>query len=137
MSRTEQLPHRREAVLHLAAAFAFADEFLFSIIDGDNVWQNFANTKMFCSIFRNRAFSLLLTMTVLVRNLIFSHIIVFAAGVTAGKLIDADELNIYREVHESSFTRFRRKAAKIALGTAVLGTVVLIARMSSRRSSKN
>jgi uncharacterized membrane protein len=75
-------------------------------------------------------------MTVLVRNLIFSHIIVFAAGVTAGKLIDADELNIYREVHESSFTRFRRKATKIALGTAVLGTVVLIARMSSRRSSE-
>jgi hypothetical protein len=75
-------------------------------------------------------------MTALVRNLIFSHIIVFAAGVTAGKLIDADELNIYRDIHDSSFTRFRRKAAKIALGTAVLGTIVLIARMSSRRSSK-
>jgi uncharacterized membrane protein len=76
-------------------------------------------------------------MTVMVRNLIFSHIIVFVAGVTAGKLIDADELNIYREVHESSFTRFRRKAAKIGLGTLVLGSVVVIARMASRRSSKN
>jgi hypothetical protein len=75
-------------------------------------------------------------MTAMVRNLIVSHICVFVAGVTAGKLIDADELNIYREVHESSFTRFRRKAAKIALGTAVLGTVVLVARMASRRSSK-
>lgn len=95
---------------------------------------NFANTQILL-FFRNRVF-LLLTMTAMVRNLIVSHICVFVAGVTAGKLIDADELNIYREVHESSFTRFRRKAAKIALGTAVLGTVVLVARMASRRSSK-
>lgn len=76
-------------------------------------------------------------MTAMVRNLIFSHVIVFVAGVTAGKLIDADELNLYREVHENGFTRVRRKASKIALGTAILGTVVLVARMASRRSSKN
>jgi hypothetical protein len=79
----------------------------------------------------------LVTMTAMVRNLIFSHIVVFAAGVAAGKMIDADELNVYREVHESSFTRFRRRAEKIALGTVVLGTVVLVAKMASRRSSKN
>jgi HEAT repeat protein len=87
-------------------------------------------------IFQNRAF-LLLTMTGMFRTLIFSHIIVFAAGFTAGKMIDGDELSLYREAHESNFTRFRRRAAEIALGSVVLGTVIVVARMASRKSSIN
>jgi hypothetical protein len=76
-------------------------------------------------------------MTMKARTLFFSHIIVFAAGFTAGKMIDGDELSLYREAHESSFSRFRRRAEKIALGSVVLGTVVLVARMASRKSSTN
>jgi hypothetical protein len=52
-------------------------------------------------------------------------------------MIDGDELSLYREAHESSFSRFRRRAEKIALGSVVLGTVVLVARMASRKSSTN
>jgi hypothetical protein len=43
--------------------------------------------------------------------LILSHIVIFAAGFTAGKIIDGDELSTYRAAHESTFTRFRRTAA--------------------------
>ena len=69
------------------------------------------------------------------RALIVSHMVLFTAGFALGKMIDADELNTYRAAHESSFTRFRRKAEKIALGVVALGTVILVAR-ATHRSSK-
>jgi hypothetical protein len=76
-------------------------------------------------------------MTGTVRAFILSHIVIFAAGFTAGKMIDGDELSTYRAAHESTLTRFRRRAEKIALGTVVLGTVIFVARVATRKSSKN
>jgi hypothetical protein len=72
-------------------------------------------------------------MTATVRTLIFSHLTIFAAGFASGKLIHADELNTYREIHESDFTRFLRKFKRVALGVGMLGAVVLVARASGRK----
>jgi hypothetical protein len=41
---------------------------------------------------------------------------VFAVQVIAGKQINADELKLYRESNESSFTHWRRRAVNIAIG---------------------
>lgn len=76
-------------------------------------------------------------MTATVRTLILSHVVLFAAGFAAGKIIDRDELQNYRSAHESSFTKYRRKLEKLALGTVVIGTVVLVARAATRSSKSN
>jgi len=70
------------------------------------------------------------------RTLLVSHVVVFTAGFALGKMIDADELSTYRAAHESSFTRFRRKAEKIALGVVALGTVIFVARVTHRSKSE-
>ena len=67
--------------------------------------------------------------------LIGSHIAIFVAGFALGKSIDADELATYRDIHESSFTRLRRKAGQVAIGLVTIGTFVVLARASySRRA---
>ena len=69
-------------------------------------------------------------MTAAVRALILSHTLVFAAGFAAGKTINADELNTYREIHESSFTRLKRQASHLGLGVLALGTIILVVRVA-------
>lgn len=69
-----------------------------------------------------------------VRALILSHSVVFAAGFVLGKRIDADELGTYRALHESDFTRIRRKAEAVALGMVVVGGIVWIVRATTRKS---
>lgn len=71
-------------------------------------------------------------MTALVRTLIFTHVTVFAAGFMAGKSIDADELDLYRNMHESRLSRARRNAGKLGLAVAAAGVVILVGRMAAR-----
>ena len=73
-------------------------------------------------------------MTKAVRALILSHTVVFAAGFVAGKAINADELSLYRDAHESSATKLKRKASAIGLGVLAFGTIVLVGRLAFRNS---
>lgn len=71
-------------------------------------------------------------MTRLVRTLIATHVVVFAAGFVVGKSIDSDELELYRDAHESTLTRLKRKATAAGLGVLAAGTLVLIIRGAVR-----
>lgn len=71
-------------------------------------------------------------MTANVRALLLSHTVVFVAGFAAGQLINRDELEIYRAIHETGFTKFRRAAEKVALGMLALGTVIVAVRASRK-----
>jgi Ni/Fe-hydrogenase subunit HybB-like protein len=66
------------------------------------------------------------------RALLVSHTIFFVAGFAAGKLIDRDELEIYRSIHETGFTKFRRTAERVALGILALGTVIIAVRIGRK-----
>ena len=68
------------------------------------------------------------------RNLIISHLLIFGAGVYVGKAIDAGELATYREAHESTWSKLRRKAGTVVLGTAAVGGLILAARIALRGS---
>lgn len=61
-----------------------------------------------------------------------SHAAIFIGGVLIGRKMDADELNMYRETHESRFTRWTRKATNVALGLGFVSTIVVIVRASRR-----
>jgi hypothetical protein len=50
----------------------------------------------------------------------------------AGKQINSDELNLYRESNESAFTRWRRRAVNVAIGVGTLSTIVLVVRAVQR-----
>jgi hypothetical protein len=65
---------------------------------------------------------------VIVATLIVTHLTVFAVRVIAGKEINADELNLYRESNESSFTHWRRRAVNIAVGVGTLLMIILVVR---------
>ena len=71
-------------------------------------------------------------MRLLVATLIVTHLTVFATGEIAGKQINADKLNLYRESNESSFTRWRRRAVNIAVGVGTLSTIILVVRAVRR-----
>ena len=75
-------------------------------------------------------------MTALVRTLIATHVIVFAAGFVAGKSLDSDELGMYRDLHESTLSRLRRKAGQVGLGALAVGAIVVVIRISSRANRK-
>ena len=72
------------------------------------------------------------TMTKLVRGLIASHLVIFAAGFYVGKKIDEDELSLYRGSHESWPTRLKRQASTVGVGVVALGTLVIVMRAVSR-----
>ena len=76
-------------------------------------------------------------MTKKARLLIASHMVVFAAGVAAGYKINSDELDTYRDLHESRFTRIKRKASQIGLGVFVIGGIALIGRLASGSKETN
>ena len=69
------------------------------------------------------------------RALFFSHTAVFVAGFAAGKLMDKDELDTYRNMHESTASKFRKTVEKVALGVLLMGTFIVGARMA-RAGSK-
>jgi hypothetical protein len=71
-------------------------------------------------------------MTASVRALLLSHTVFFVAGFAVGKLIDRDELETYRAIHETGFTKFRRMAEKVALGMLAIGTVIVAVRASRK-----
>jgi hypothetical protein len=75
---------------------------------------------------------LTIIMTANARALILSHVVVFVAGFAAGKLMDKDELEMYRSLHESSFTKFRKLAEKVALGMLAMGTLIVAVRASRK-----
>lgn len=71
------------------------------------------------------------------RTLIATHLVVFAAGFVLGKSIDADELELYRDLHESSWTKMKRKAGTVGVGILILGSTFVVVRLASRMSSKS
>jgi hypothetical protein len=73
-------------------------------------------------------------MTALVRTLIATHLAAFAAGFYVGKSVDADELELYRSVHESALSKFVRKAQTVGIVVSVVGSAVLAIRVAVRRS---
>eukprot|EP00527_Entomoneis_sp_CCMP2396_P009529 CAMPEP_0198136436 /NCGR_PEP_ID=MMETSP1443-20131203/84_1 /TAXON_ID=186043 /ORGANISM="Entomoneis sp., Strain CCMP2396" /LENGTH=75 /DNA_ID=CAMNT_0043797657 /DNA_START=173 /DNA_END=400 /DNA_ORIENTATION=+ len=71
-------------------------------------------------------------MTAVVRALIASHLVTFGAGFYLGRNLDADELGMYRDSHESTLSRIRRKAGTIAIGTVALGAIAVAFRIALR-----
>lgn len=67
--------------------------------------------------------------------LVATHATVFLVGVVIGKKMDADELAVYRDAHESRFTRWTRKASNVAIGVGVLSTFIIIVRVTQRASA--
>lgn len=61
-----------------------------------------------------------------------SHLALFVGGVFIGRRMDADELSMYRETHESRFTKWTRKATNVALGLGFVSTIIVIVRASRR-----
>eukprot|EP00978_Attheya_sp_CCMP212_P000367 scaffold741_cov41-Attheya_sp.AAC.3 len=58
------------------------------------------------------------------KALVISHLLVFLAGFGLGKYVDYGELATYRDIHESSIGKWRRRAGNAALGVFSLGTIV-------------
>jgi hypothetical protein len=65
------------------------------------------------------------------KTLAISHSLVFFAGFAVGKFIDHEELSIYRELHEGTMGKWRRRAGAAALGVVCLGTTVFLVRATS------
>jgi hypothetical protein len=74
-----------------------------------------------------------MTTAITVRTLIFSHVVAFAGGFYLGKTMDADELSLYRDAHESTMSKIRRKAGTVAISAVALGTTIMILRMTLRK----
>jgi len=72
-----------------------------------------------------------------IRGVVASHAVSFTLGVVATNLWFRDELNIYREAHEGTLSRLKRKAGTAGVGVAVLGVVFLAARISSNNKVAN
>lgn len=70
------------------------------------------------------------------RLLLSTHVIVFVAGFTAGKLIDYDELKQYRSSNESYVTRIRRHVTTLCVGIVSIGTIAIIAKLMLAPSKK-
>ena len=66
------------------------------------------------------------------KALMTSHALVFFAGFALGKYVDHEELMTYREAHESFGGRWRRRAGNVAIGVFALGTIGMVARLTSR-----
>lgn len=71
-------------------------------------------------------------MTALARWLILSHTTVFIAGVVVGKSMDADELELYRSMHESTWTKTRRVLERVGIGVVAVGGTLMVLRLVSR-----
>jgi hypothetical protein len=69
-----------------------------------------------------------------VRTLLLSHSVVFIGGCVLGKLINQDELETYRSIHESGISKFRRNATTAAFAIITVGTVYMVVRITTRSS---
>jgi hypothetical protein len=67
------------------------------------------------------------------RSLLFTHGLVFIGGFALGKMINQDELEAYRSIHESSITKFRRNATTVAFSILAVGTLYVIIRATARK----
>lgn len=67
------------------------------------------------------------------RALFFSHGVMFIGGFALGKMINQDELEAYRSIHESSVTKFRRNATTVAFSVLAVGTLYIVIRATSRK----
>jgi hypothetical protein len=68
-----------------------------------------------------------------IRTLIVSHLVVLGVGVYAGREMNADELSTYRGAYESTWSRLRRQAGVLSIGAVVVGGLLLVGRLVSRR----
>jgi hypothetical protein len=75
-------------------------------------------------------------MTAAVRAIILTHLTMFVAGFAAGKYINADELATYRELHESSLTRLKRRAGTVGFVILAVGAFSIVVR-AARGGSKS
>ena len=68
------------------------------------------------------------------KTLLFSHTVVFVAGFAAGKLMDKEELDHYREMNETTAGKFRKTVEKVALGMLLMGTFIVGVRAARVKS---
>ena len=71
-------------------------------------------------------------MIISIRTMLLSHSVVFIGGCVLGKMINQDELETYRSIHESGITKFRRHATTAAFAILSVGTVYLVVRVASK-----
>jgi hypothetical protein len=71
-------------------------------------------------------------MTSNTKSLIVSHGIVFLVGFAAGKLINQDELDKFRALHDSASARYMRKAQNVMFGMVLMGSVIVLLRASKK-----
>jgi hypothetical protein len=71
-------------------------------------------------------------MIVSLRTTLLTHGVVFIGGCVLGKMINQDELETYRSIHESSITKFRRGATTAAFAILSVGTIYFAARIVSK-----
>jgi hypothetical protein len=64
-----------------------------------------------------------------------THTVAFIAGFVAAKAWDSDELNSYRDRHESGLTKVKRWAGNISIGLVACGVMTLVFRASSLPSA--
>ena len=72
-----------------------------------------------------------------VKRLAITHSLVFVAGFAIGKYIDYDELSTYRELHESTMSRWRRRAGTTAIGVLCIGTTIMLIKATNKLSSSS
>ena len=63
--------------------------------------------------------------------MLLSHGVVFIGGCVLGKMINQDELETYRSIHESGITKFRRNAATAAFAILSVGTIYMVVRIAT------
>lgn len=64
------------------------------------------------------------------KALFFSHSVLFVGGFVLGKLMDKEELDKYRDMHETTVGKFRKTAEKVALGMLLMGTFIVGVRVA-------
>lgn len=74
-------------------------------------------------------------MIISIRTMLLSHGIVFIGGCVFGKMINQDELETYRTIHESGITKFRRNATTAALTILSISTLYFVVRIASSNTT--
>ena len=74
-------------------------------------------------------------MIISTRTILLSHSIVFIGGCVFGKMINQDELETYRSIHESGITKFRRNATAAAFAILSIGTLYFVVRIATNSNN--
>lgn len=64
-----------------------------------------------------------------------THTLAFIVGFAAAKAWDYDELNTYRDLHESKLTKVKRWAGNISIGLVAFGAISVLFRGDSSTKS--